>query len=78
LKVTAAFVTLDMRWTPDLDRVKPMRSKQRARVVNRHDGNELTAKRPDMLGDFESAGKRWGYGFRHARQCAPIGATSSS
>ena len=58
LKVTTALVTLDMRRTPDIDRVEPMRAQECARVVNRHHRNHLTAERSDVFDYVESTGQR--------------------
>ena len=60
--------------------MKPVRPQHRARIVNRHDGNELTAERPHMLDDVEPTRKRkrWGGRLRHARECASTPRTTST
>jgi hypothetical protein len=60
-------MTLDVRRTPDLDGVEPMRSQECARIVNRHDRNYLTAERSDVFDYVESTGQRERHRPGHAR-----------
>jgi hypothetical protein len=60
-------VTLDMRRTPDLDRVEPMRAQECARVVNRHHRNHLTAERSDVFDYVESTGQGERHRLGHVR-----------
>lgn len=67
LEVTVALVTRNLRRAPDLDGMKPMRPQHRARVVNRHDGNDLASETSDVRNDFEPC---W-QGDRHAGSDLP-------